>query len=332
MMTLGNISKLCYLFLIILFFSCNSNNKIKINGYIMGTTYEITIDDFNSNSSELKDDVDKLLKDINSIFSTYEIDSEISFINNFKENKNIKISGEFLEVISKSLYYCDLSNGSYDITVAPLVELWGFGKNKEQVIPTQNIINEKLEQIGYENILIDNQLLRKKNSLLSIDLNSIAKGYAVDEVYNMLIRKGYKNFLVEIGGELRSSSVDGYSWLIGIANPLSNSIINKIELNNFSMATSGTYNNYFIHDDKKYSHIINPKNGYPYQYELISATIISEECADADALATMALTMPVDIFLNIINSLDDTECYLVAVDTENNLFYKESDNFSSFID
>ena len=331
-MILGRVSKFFYFFLILLFFSCNSNNKIKINGFTMGTTYEITIDGFNDNASDIKASVDSLLLDINNIFSTYLIDSEISNINNFKENKQISISKDFYNVLKKSLYYCRLSNGSYDVTVAPLVELWGFGKNKDQIIPTQNLINQSLEAIGYKNIYIDKGFLRKKNSSLSIDLNSIAKGYAVDEVYHLLKEYGYENFLVEIGGELRSSNTKEYNWYVGIANPFSNTIVNKIRLSNFSMATSGTYNNYFIYNDEKYSHIINPKNGYPYKYQLVSATIIANECIDADALATIALTMNVDEFLNIINSLDNTECFLVSVDKENNLFFKESENFSDFID
>ena len=332
MMTLGNFSKLNYLFLILVFFSCNSNNKIKINGYTMGTTYEVTIDSFHGDSSVLKDNIDKILLDINNIFSTYLIDSEISFINNFKENKNIKISEEFHEVLSRSLYYCDLSAGSYDITVGPLVELWGFGKNKVQIIPSEEDIKETLNYIGYENILSDDSFLRKNIKTLNIDFNSIAKGYAVDKVYDLLKKNSYNNFLVEIGGELRSSSTDEYSWTVGIADPTSNNIINKIKLDNFSMATSGTYNNYFVYNEQVYSHIINPLTGYPYQHELVSATIITEKCIDADALATMAFTMNVDEFLNIVNSLENTECYLVSVNEENNLIFKESDNFLNFID
>ena len=172
----------------------------------MGTTYEITIDGFNDNASDIKASVDSLLLDINNIFSTYIIDSEISNINNFKEYKQISISKDFYNVLKKSLYYCHLSNGSYDVTVAPLVELWGFGKN----------------------IYIDKGFLRKKNNSLSIDLNSIAKGYAVDEVYHLLKEYGYENFLVEIGGELRSSNTKEYNWYVGIANPFSSTIINKI--------------------------------------------------------------------------------------------------------
>ncbi len=332
-MTLGKLFKSNYLYLsfILVFFSCKTDSKVKINGYTMGTSYEVTINNFKDNPLDVKKFIDELLVEINDTFSTYIIDSEISKINKSKTNENIKVSERFQKVLNTALGYCTLSNGSYDVTISPIVELWGFGKNKTQVVPLKSNIEEVLINVGYENIYLKDKILRKNITSLNIDLNSIAKGYAVDQVSLFLKHYGYDDFLVEIGGELKSSSTNLSSWVVGIAHPLSNSVIKKINLNNYSMATSGTYNNYFIDNETMYSHMLNPKTGYPFAYEMISATVISKDCIDADALATVAFTMNVDSFLDIINSMDNTDCFLITIDENKNLLFYESEDFSNFI-
>ena len=321
--------------LILFLFSCNTSDDIKINGFTMGTTYEVTIRNFNDSSEKLKIEIDSLLSDINNIFSTYIINSEISKINKSKDIQ-IDISDRFSYVLNKSLYYCELSNGGYDITVAPLVELWGFGKNKIQDFPSEESIYNTIKKIGFQNIYIKDKILYKKINDISIDLNSIAKGYAVDEIALLIISKGYTDFLVDIGGEIKSSIKNTDNWIVGIQDPLldgvsQRGVIKKILLNNKSMATSGTYNNYFLHDEQIFAHIINPKTGYPYNYSIVSATVIASDCIDAEAYATMAMTMEVDDFLSIINSSKDVESFLVLVDENNNFIHYESKNFKEFI-
>jgi len=297
----------------------------------MGTTYEITIRNYSGDHEKLKYSIDYLLDNINNVFSTYKIDSEISKINR-SSKKSIKVSDMFKFVLSKSLHFCEMSNGSYDITIAPLVEEWGFGKNKMQIIPSKSSIDKYLSDIGYYNINIVNNILYRESANISIDLNSIAKGYAVDQVSNLIENEGYYDFLVEIGGEVKSSILDSKKWVVGIQNPNDNGIIKKINLSNKSMATSGTYNNYFEYKGQKFSHIINPKTGYPYEHSIISATIITNECIDADAFATMAMTMKVDNFLNIVNNKNDVECFLIGLNKNQDLSYYQSDNFKDFID
>ena len=301
----------------------------------MGTTYEVTIRNFNNSSEKLKIEIDSLLTDINNVFSTYQKNSEISKINKSKDSQ-VGISDKFYYVLSKSLNYCDLSNGSYDITIGPLVELWGFGKSKSKVIPSKDSIDDNVKNVGFNNIYIKDKTLYKNINDITIDLNSIVKGYAVDEIALLIDSKGYSDFLVEIGGEIKSSIKNTDNWIIGIQDPLSDGIyqkgvLKKILLNNKSMATSGTYNNYFLHNGKKFSHIINPKTGYPYNYSIVSATVIAQDCVDADAYATMAMTMDVDDFLLIINSIKDVESFLVLIDENNNFVYYESKNFKEFI-
>lgn len=296
----------------------------------MGTTYEITIRSYSGDYGKLKNSIDYLLDNINNVFSTYKIDSEISKINSSRQEV-VQVSRMFNYVLSKSLYFCDISSGNYDITIAPLVEEWGFGKNKKQDIPSKPTISNLLKNIGYNNIYLKDDMLYRNKTSVNIDLNSIAKGYAVDEVSNLIKSKGYYDFLVEIGGEVKSSVLHSEDWLVGIQSPNSNEIIKRIVLSNKSMATSGTYNNYFEYDGKKFSHIINPKTGYPYEHSIVSATIIANECIDADAYATMAMTMKIDDFLNVVNGKKDVECFLIVLEENQDLIYYQSDNFKDFI-
>ena len=301
----------------------------------MGTTYEVTIRNFNYSSEKLKIQIDSLLTEINNVFSTYQNTSELSKINNLKTSQ-IDISDRFNYVLNKSLYYCVLSDGLYDITVGPLVELWGFGKSERTGVPSKETIDNNVKNIGFSNIYIKDKTLYKNIDDISIDLNSIAKGYAVDEIAQLIKSKGYTDFLVEIGGEVRSSLKNTANWIVGIQDPLSdgvyqNGIIKKILLNNKSMATSGTYNNYFLHNGKKLSHIINPKTGYPFNYSIVSATVIASNCIDADAFATMAMTMEVGSFLSIINGKKDVESFLILIGEDDEFLYYESENFKEFI-
>ena len=159
----------------------------------MGTTYSITILNYIKDENLLENEIEILLNDLNMIFSTYIDSSEISIINKLEK---INISKEFLHVLNKALYYCNLSEGSYDITVAPLVELWGFSDVVEQTIPNQKNINNTLSKIGYNGVKVSNNTLSKKKNI-QIDLNSIAKGYAVDQVALLLNNMNYNDYLIE---------------------------------------------------------------------------------------------------------------------------------------
>ena len=296
----------------------------------MGTTYSITISNFMHNKDDFKTKIEKQLDEINQKFSTYSDDSEISIIN--KSNADLmKLSSEFEYVLDKALYYCKLVNGNYDITVGPLVNLWGFNSNKN-ILPSADDISAVLDNIGYQNISLNNHYLVKKNKNVVIDLNSIAKGYGVDKISEFLDKNGYDNYLVEIGGELSSKNNNNYDdWIVGIQDPQSNLVMKKIKLNNLSMATSGTYNNSFELDGKNYSHILNPKTGYPYQHKTISATVIAKDCIDADAYATLSMTIePIDV-VDLINQDDDVEVYILEIDQDGNIIEYLSDGFQKIV-
>lgn len=316
---------------LIVFSSCSKDsNKTIISGNTMGTTYSITISNFLHNRDDFKIEIDKQLSIINQKFSTYQDDSEISKINR-SNAELIKLSKEFKYVLNRALYYCKLSNGNYDITVGPLVELWGFNSN-DSLIPSNTKIKNTLNNIGYKKIGLSDHFLVKKDKNIDIDLNSIAKGYGVDKIAEFLNNNGYTDYLIEIGGELRSSQINNTDdWVVGIQNPESNSIIKKIKLNNMSMATSGTYNNFFELDGVTYSHILNPKTGYPYKHRTISATVIAVNCIDADAYATLSMTMdPLDV-IDLINQNNDVEVYIIEINNNDEIIEYMSNDFQTIV-
>lgn len=266
----------------------------------MGTTYTVKIVRNNflllGNVSEkvkkLTDGINNVLKDVNNKMSTYIKDSEISKFNSWKGEEWYDVSPDTLYVLKHSLEISRISGGSFDITVGPLVELWGFGSEfKPQKIPSQEQIQIMKKKTGYKNLTIrENPPALKKNiPHISCDLSAIAKGFGVDKVAMFLDSEGFYNYLVEIGGEIRVRGKNdaGTSWKLGILSPdRSGNIKQVIELSDESMATSGDYFNYFEEDGKRYSHTIDPLTGYPVTHKLVSVTVIHNDCMNADALAT----------------------------------------------
>ena len=317
---------------IILFSSCSKLEVYTFDGTTMGTTYSIKIRSENTfDINQFKNDVDSLLFDINYIFSNYIHDSEISKINTSKQFKN-NVSNEFIEVLKKSLYYADLSNGLYDPTVYPLVDIWGFASSIVVSKPSEYKIKETKKNVNYKFLNIDKNILFKNNNSVHIDLSSIAKGYAVDQVSEFLEKKGYLNSMIEIGGEVRcNSDNDNNFWNIGIASPYNESLAMKVKLYNHSIATSGNYNNFTEYDGVEYSHIINPKTGYPIATNILSCTIISRMCVDADALATVLMTLAPNEGLKLINDLYNTECMIINRDKSGKIDKYMSRDFEKFI-
>lgn len=323
----------CFLFFLFIFGCSNkSESKHLISGLTMGTTYNITILGNVENKTKLKTNLEEILDSVNICFSTYIDNSEISKINNY-DTGLIELSKDFSYVLRKALYYCDISNGKYDITISPLVKLWGFESFNDVKVPENNLVVEQLTNIGYKKIHLSNNFLVKQNKKIQIDLNSIAKGFAVDRISEFLYNNGFKNHLVEIGGELKSSTFGDNTkkWIIGIQNPQNSSVIKKINLLNMSMATSGTYNNFFEINGVQYSHLINPITGFPINHQTVSATVISKECIDSDALATVLMTMMPSEGIDFINQLSDIEAMIIKSDEKGNLIEYLSKGFESFI-
>ena len=304
--------------------ACQQTNYeiLILNGLTMGTTYSVKINADNAfvEKNQISDDIDEILSEINQSMSTYIKESELSNINFSTISDWQSISDDLFEVIDHAINVSLKTNGAFDITIAPLVNLWGFGPDKLQnKIPTDEIIELTKQNTGYKKISIDKSLkkISKLDPNLHIDLSGIAKGFAVDKIARYLDKRGFKNYLVEIGGELigKGLNKDNEIWQIGIENPDNNSDTIKriIQLKDMAMATSGNYMNYFEKDGVRYSHTINPVTGKPIKHKLASVTVLDNSAMNADALATAFMVLGSEKALSLANNLE-IAIYLIIKD------------------
>jgi len=313
---------------------CEGKREHLIQGRTMGTTYHIKIvTDYFQSVSGLKEKIEKLLVDINASMSTYQKDSEISRFNKFNQaGRKFKISEDFYQVMKTAQTIYRLSDGAWDGTVNPLVDLWGFGREgPKNEIPAEREVLALLSDIGFDNIVIQEPgFLLKKHASVTLDLSSIAKGYGVDQVADTIRKDGFQNYLVEIGGEVFASGTnkDGKFWRIGINRPQTDAafddVYKVVDLQNKAFATSGDYRNFFVVDGVRYSHIIDPRTGYPISNGVVSVTIIADTCTFADGLATAIMVMSPGKGLDLINRLDAVEGMIVVERMDGRL-----DNFYS---
>ena len=293
-----------------------------ISGQTMGTTYHIKVVTGNlPKISSLKEKIDQRLEQINKSMSTYRKDSEISRFNALKiTGQRFKISRDFARVFKESKKLYRMTGGAWDGSIYPLINLWGFGKSGRKTrLPAKEKIASLLMDVGFDNIdLVDNRYLLKQKASISIDLASIAKGYAVDEVAGLIRKNNFKNFLVEVGGEVYASGVreDGACWRVGINRPRKEASYDEIykivTLKDKAFATSGDYRNFFEVNGKRYSHILDPKTGYPVVNFVVSVSIVADTCAFADGLATAVMVMGREKGLRVINALPDVEGMIVV--------------------
>jgi thiamine biosynthesis lipoprotein len=264
----------------------------------MGTTWHVSyVSDLPGvTQAQLQQGIEAQLEQVNRAMSTYINDSEISRFNALAPHNWFKSSPEFFTVLTAALDVGHKSEGAYDVTVMPLVNLWGFGpKGITDTAPDARDIAKLLEQVGQNNIRLDSENIRvMKLRDLSLDFSSLAKGYGVDRVAQWLTAQGIHRFMVEVGGEMRLSGLSGRSdpWRIAIEKPESSgrSVAVTISLTDVGVATSGDYRNYFEAEGRRYSHIIDPRTGYPVAHDLVSVTVVHASCMIADAWAT-ALTV-----------------------------------------
>ncbi|MCA9192973.1 MAG: FAD:protein FMN transferase [Planctomycetales bacterium] len=266
----------------------------------MGTTYLVKYLPSGVDKSPLE--VGRLIQDeleqVNQQMSTYLPDSEVSRFNQYKNTDWFEVSSDTASVVSLALEISDWSQGAFDVTVGPLVDLWGFGpETPPQKQLSQEIIDATLARVGYENlhVRLDPPALRKDNAELHVDLSAIAKGHGVDRVATVLEKLGAKSFFVEIGGEViaRGRRADGQPWQVGIEQPVENKreIQQVIGLEDRALATSGDYRNFYVIEGKRFSHTIDPHSGWPVESPVASASVLAESCALADGLATCMMAM-----------------------------------------
>ena len=274
------------------------------SGQTMGTFYRITLVPLpgpqpNHRTSELRVQVDALLRDINRSMSTYQSDSEISNFNSLDSESCLLISSDFSYVLAEALTIAQASEGAFNPLVAPLVNRWGFGPIAQvSRLPTDAEVKSLMALTHLDNISLTDtsDQLCKLNSRAQLDLSAIAKGYAVDRIASLFTEQGYSDYLVDVGGELRVSGLnpEGDRWRLAIEQPITQAaatpgIHEVVHVTDHAIATSGDYRNFFEHEAQHYSHTINPLTGYPAQHNLVSVTVIAKHAATADAWATALL-------------------------------------------
>lgn len=299
--------------------ACSTKKEKKLVAYIgftQGSTYSVKFY-ASTDSTKLKQGIDSVLSSINHTASVYDTNSVISKINN---NQNIDLNPDFIRIFNKSQEISKMTDGCFDITVGELVRKWGFGfKNKVDL--NQKTIDSLLKFVGYSNVTIENNRIIKKYPEIKLDFNAIAQGYTVDIVAEYLLKNTCTDFLIEIGGEVRANGKkqNNDSWIVGIEKPALNetderTIQEKVTLLNKSISTSGNYRKFFIKDGIKYSHTIDPKNGYPVHHSLLSVSVIANDCSTADAFATAFMVMGVDKAKVFLAKHPDLEAYFIYSD------------------
>ena len=280
------------------FFSCKNEVKeqiFRLQGTVFGTTYHITYE----GNQQYQKSIDSLFYLVNKSTSTYIPTSDISKIN--KGYTTVIIDGLFAEVFKKSKRIFKETDGYFDPTVGNLVNAWGFGPKKELNDLDSIEVKNHMKLVGLDKVLLIDGKIKKENPEIYLDFNSIGKGFGIDVIGRFLESKDVKNYLIEIGGEIKARGVSPKNkpWRVGIDNPNtdgSRTISNFVDLSNMSMASSGNYRKYRISESgKKYVHTINPKTGYATESNLLAATVYARlDCADVDAYATAFMAMGLD--------------------------------------
>ncbi len=273
--------------------SCRHKPKFTyLEGQAQGTTFRIVY----AGEQDFSRPIDSLFRVIDRSMSLWD---STSIISRFNENQSgTKADSHFESVFQKSYEVSKATDGAFDITVGPLVKTWGFSYKKGLPFPTQNQVDSLRKLIGYRKVQLKNGVLVKENSKTEIDFNAIAQGYTVDVMAVFLTAKGINNYLVEIGGEVRAAGHNekGQIWQVGIDKPNEKEEANRplqtvVALSGKALATSGSYRKFVIREGKKYSHAIDPKTGYPITHNLLSVSVIADDCMTADAFATAFLVM-----------------------------------------
>lgn len=296
------------------------------SGFIFGTTYSITYQCDSNLHSQIKAELQK----VDLSLSMFNKESVISKINS---NLAFETDSMFVKVFTLAQGISEETDGAFDITVAPLVNAWGFGYTAS-VAPTPVAIDSLKEVIGYQKVKLVDGTLIKKDPRIQLDCSAIAKGYGSDVVADLLRSRGVKNFMAEIGGEIVTSgnSEKRKPWKIGVTKPSEDSLSTNNELQTVlnvtdkAMATSGNYRNFYYKDGKKYAHTIDPATGYPVQHSLLSATVLADNCATADAYATAFMVMGLEKAKKLLEKHPELMVYLIYADEQGELKVYQSGN------
>ncbi|MDR1761380.1 MAG: FAD:protein FMN transferase [Bacteroidales bacterium] len=303
-------------------FSCSNTTKhseyYKVQGTAQGTYYSITYE--NTLNKNLKPQFDSILQDFDSTFSNYLPTSLISRIN--AHDTIFEVNDDFIYFWNTAHNVWKMSNGAFDISIAPLANAWKFGFKNDSLLPTPKKIDSLLTLKAMHTLWIDeHKRLHKANPRSQIIGNAIAQGYSVDVLCSFLDSLGITNYLVDVGGEMRAKGVNhaGKIWSIGITIPSEgvdslsqeNSFAHVLQLNNRALGTSGNYRKFYIVDGKKYSHTLNPVTGYPAQSSILSATVLAPTAIEADALATVCMVLGMEQSIELFKQYPRYDIFLL---------------------
>lgn len=284
------------------------------NGFIFGTVYNITYQHDSDLHSLIRDELQK----VDASLSPFNKTSVISAVN---RNEDVVTDDMFAEVFDRAMTISRETDGAFDITVAPLVNLWGFGFRND-VPPTDRAVDSLRRLTGFDKVRMADRRVVKSDPRVMLDCSAIAKGYGCDVVARLLRRRGVENFMVEIGGEVVVSGVSSkrVPWRIGVNKPTEDSLSTANELQatlsitDRAMATSGNYRNYYYKDGRRYAHTIDPCTGRPVQHSLLSATVLAADCATADAYATAFMVMGMERARKVLERHKELMAYFIYSD------------------
>ena len=300
----------------LLFTDCHLVTKEPISKTGIYFDTVISIDIYDSNNTSLLEQCFEYCKEFEETVSRTIETSEIYQINHANGNP-VEVSDVTLELLKKGVEYGDLTNGKFDITIAPLSELWDF-KNNTGTVPNEQDIKEALSHVNYKNIVIDGNIITLTDPKSAIDLGEIAKGYMADRLKEYLTKQGVESALINLGGNILAvgSKPDGTPFHLGIQKPFDKQgvTITSVKTADSSVVSSGVYERYFKTDDALYHHILNSKTGFPYNNGLLGVTILSEKSVDGDALSTSCFALGLEDGMKLIQSLDDVDAIFVTDD------------------
>ncbi|WP_372741943.1 FAD:protein FMN transferase [Neptunomonas sp.] len=292
---------LAFLFLLGCAEEKQNSDIVSFSGVTMGTTFTVKwVDSSDAKLPGIREEVTKALLEVNQAMSTYIADSELSQFNQLPVNSELNISEALFFVLNLAQNISHQTAGSFDVTVGPLVNLWGFGPDGRVIkAPAEAQVTLLKQRIGFDKLLLKADPARAiKTADLYVDLSAIAKGYGVDILADIMNKNHIDNFLVEIGGELRAQGTKpgNEDWKIAVESPVigERKVQKVLSISNTGIATSGEYRNYFEENGIRYSHTINPETGKPITHKLASVTVLMATCAEADAMATAFMVMGED--------------------------------------
>ena len=322
--------RILYLFLFcFLFMSCRQTYQEE-KGIIFGTFYQVKY----QSDTLLTEKIKAELATFDLSLNPFNPNSILSKVN---RNEEVDVDQWFTTVFNKAMEVSEQSNGLFDVTAAPLINLWGFGFEQfDSISPT--IVDSLMTFVGYKKIRLEGRHIVKDDPRIMLNFSAIAKGYACDVIAALLEREGIENYMVDIGGEItaKGKNAKGICWRIRIHEPNDDTFIMKNTFNEViqlcgknGMATSGNYRNYYIKDGKRYAHIIDPTTGYPAEQNILSATIIAPDCMTADAYATAFMVMGVDDACRMAEQIPEIAYYIIYTGDDGFTRIKYSDGMLS---